>query len=210
MAEYKKPTEFMNLTKEELAYKLALMHSFVSEIDSESYLPRFERKYADWWEENKPKPEEPKPEEPKTPVSLKPEEFTEDKMHEIYANCAYLWVKDNHDRDQRSYDLELMFDNIDEGCIDYRKNADYCPCNKTVEEYVAEHYEGKMTVDDFLDKWLAIIRSKKVGNHDGDSLIDFCLDMQDSSEVYQYLGCRDADKYTDEDIREFFRRCWYK
>lgn len=57
MADYKKPTEFMDLTKEELAYKLALMQSFVSEIDSESYLPRFERKYADWWAENKQKPE---------------------------------------------------------------------------------------------------------------------------------------------------------
>lgn len=205
MADYKKPTEFMNLTKEELAYKLALMQSFVSEIDSESYLPRFERKYADWWEANKPKPEE-----PKKPVSLKPEEFTEEKMHEIYCDCAYLWEKDNHDRDQRSYDLELLFDNIDEGVIDYRKNADYCPCNKTVEEYVTEHYEGKMTVDEFLDKWLAIIRSTTVGKFDGYKLIDLCLDMQDSRVVYQYLGCRNADKYTDEDIREFFRRCWYE
>ena len=48
----KKPTEFMDLTKEELAYKLALMQSFVSEIDAESYLPRFERKYADWLANN--------------------------------------------------------------------------------------------------------------------------------------------------------------
>ena len=34
MAEYKKPPDLMNLTKEELAYKLAVMQSFVAEIDS--------------------------------------------------------------------------------------------------------------------------------------------------------------------------------
>lgn len=49
MAEYKNPTDLMGLTKDELAYKLALMQSFVAEIDAESYLPRFERKYSDWW-----------------------------------------------------------------------------------------------------------------------------------------------------------------
>ena len=200
---YVNPGKFGSMTKDELAYKLAMLYSFIEEIDAESYLPRFEKKYEEWYKGVKGNAVK------ETPVSMKPEEFTEEKMAEMFGKLGYLWERDNHDRDLERHDLDLMFDNIDEGGIDYKKNADYCPCNKTVEEYVAEHYEGKLTVDEFLDKWLAIIRSTTIGQFDGSKLMDKCLDMQDSRSVYFYLGCRDADKYTDDDIREFFRRCWY-
>lgn len=200
---YMDPSKLKSMTKDELAYKLAMLYSFIEEIDAESYLPRFEKKYEEWYKGVK------KTATKETPVSMKPEEFTEEKMAEMFDKLGYLWEMDNHDRDRERYDLDLMFDNIDEGGIDYKKNADYCPCNKTVEEYVSARYEGKLTVDDFLDKWLAIIRSKTIGQFDGSKLVEKCLDMQDSQSVYSYLGCRDADKYTDDDIREFFRRCWY-
>lgn len=203
---YCHPSKFKDMSPEQLAYKLAMMYSFVAEVDADGYLPRFERKYEDWYKEQQQKAESEKPK----PVSLKPEEFTEEKMRDLWNACRYFYEKDNHDRDRCDYDLELLFDNIEEASIDFKKDSSYIPCNLTVDEYVAEQYKGELTVEEFLDKWLAIIRSKTVGKFNGYELIDKCLDMQDSSQVGCYLGTIWAASYTDDDIREFFRRCWYK
>ena len=204
--EYKKPSEFKKLTKEQLAYKLAEAYSFIAEIDSEQYLPRFQRKYADWFSSTNTDTANDKKEPPKK-ASLKPEEFTEAKMNDLWNACRYWYEKDDYDHTKRDYDLDTLFDNIEEAEIDYKKPS--TGYYQTVDEYVADRYKGKMTVDQFLDKWLAIIRSKTVGQFDGNKLIQKCLDMQDNRDVGCYLGAYWADKYTDDDIREFFRRCWY-
>lgn len=115
----------------------------------------------------------------------------------LHNELSFEWLEDCYDRSSRTYDLELFFDNIDEACIKSKPVNGYM----NFEDYLKAR---KWSEKEFFDKWISIIRETK----EGERYIDKVLDYQNDS-IGKWIGFRRAEKYTDEEIKEFFRSCWY-
>ena len=115
----------------------------------------------------------------------------------LYNGLSYEYAADNYDRDIRTYDLELFFDNLDGVCIEDEQQPGYMNFKDYLEV-------NELTEKKFFDKWLNIIRETKKGQ----KYINKVLDYQNNN-VGEYIGFERAKKYTDEEIKEFFRNCWY-
>ena len=115
----------------------------------------------------------------------------------LYNGLSYEWIKDNYDRTWCSYDLELFFDNLDGVCIKDKQQPSYMNFKDYLEV-------NELTEKKFFDKWLSIIRETKKGQ----KYINKVLDYQNDS-VAEYVGFESAKQYTDDEIKEFFRNCWY-
>lgn len=115
----------------------------------------------------------------------------------LYNGLSYEWLEDNYDRSLRTYDLELFFDNLDGVSIE----DEWSPGYMNFKDYLEVN---ELTEKKFFDKWLSIIRETKKGQ----KYINEVLDYQDGS-VGEYIGFESAKKYTDDEIKEFFRNCWY-
>ena len=115
----------------------------------------------------------------------------------LYNGLSYEWIEDNYDRTWCSYDLELFFYNLDGVCIKDKQQPGYMNFKDYLE--VNELTEKKL-----FDKWLSIIRETKKGQ----KYINKVLDYQNDS-VAEYVGFESAKQYTDDEIKEFFRNCWY-
>ena len=111
--------------------------------------------------------------------------------------CAE-WYEDNYDRSLTYYDLDLFFDNLDGTSISDKKDEQH---NINFKDYLQVY---DLTEKKFFDKWLGIIRETKKGNE----YIDKVIDYQNDS-IGSWIGFKRAKKYTDEEIKEFFRNCWY-
>lgn len=115
----------------------------------------------------------------------------------LYNGLIYEWIEDNYDGTWCSYDLELFFYNLDGVCIEDKQQPGYMNFKDYLE--VNELTEKKL-----FDKWLSIIRETKKGQ----KYINKVLDYQNDS-VAEYVGFESAKQYTDDEIKEFFRNCWY-
>lgn len=115
----------------------------------------------------------------------------------LHNGLSYEWLEDNYDRDHRTYDLELFFDNLDGVCIEDEQKSNYM----NFKDYLIAN---NLTEKKFFDKWLNIIRETKAG----DVYINKVLDYQNNS-IGKCIGFEKAKKYTDDEIKEFFRNCWY-
>ena len=115
----------------------------------------------------------------------------------LYNGLSYEWLEDNYDRDHRTYDLELFFDNLDGVCIEDEQQPGYMNFKDYLEV-------NELTENKFFDKWLSIIRETK----EGQKYINKVLDYQ-NNDAGEYVGFKQAKKYTDDEIKEFFRNCWY-
>ena len=115
----------------------------------------------------------------------------------LYNGLSYEWIEDNYDRTWCSYDLELFFDNLDGVCIADKQQPGYMNFKDYLEV-------NELTEKKFFDKWLSIIRETKKGQ----KYINKVLDYQNGS-VAEYVGFESAKQYTDDEIKEFFRNCWY-
>ena len=115
----------------------------------------------------------------------------------LYNGLSYEWIEDNYDRTWCSYDLELFFDNLDGVCIKDKQQPGYMNFKDYLEV-------NELTEKKFFDKWLSIIRETKKGQ----KYINKVLDYQNDS-VAEYVGFESAKQYTDDEIKEFFRNCWY-
>ena len=115
----------------------------------------------------------------------------------LYNGLSYEWIEDNYDRTWCSYDLELFFDNLDGVCINDKQQ----PGDMNFKDYLEVN---ELTEKKFFDKWLSIIRETKKGQ----KYINKVLDYQNGS-VAEYVGFESAKQYTDDEIKEFFRNCWY-
>ena len=115
----------------------------------------------------------------------------------LYNGLSYEWIEDNYDRTWCSYDLELFFDNLDGVCIADEQQPGYMNFKDYLEV-------NELTEKKFFDKWLSIIRETKKGQ----KYINKVLDYQNGS-VAEYVGFESAKQYTDDEIKEFFRNCWY-
>ena len=112
----------------------------------------------------------------------------------LYNGLSYEWIEDNYDRTWCSYDLELFFYNLDGVCIKDKQQPGYM----NFKDYL------ELTEKKFFDKWLSIFRETKKGQ----KYINKVLDYQNDS-VAEYVGFESAKQYTDDEIKEFFRNCWY-
>lgn len=115
----------------------------------------------------------------------------------LYNGLSYEWIEDNYDRTWCSYDLELFFDNLDGVCIKDKQQPGYMNFKDYLEV-------NELTEKKFFDKWLSIIMETKKGQ----KYINKVLDYQNDS-VAEYVGFESAKQYTDDEIKEFFRNCWY-
>ena len=115
----------------------------------------------------------------------------------LYNGLSYEWIEDNYDRTWCSYDLELFFYNLDGVCIKDKQQPGYMNFKDYLEV-------NELTEKKFFDKWLSIIRETKKGQ----KYINKVLDYQNDS-VAEYVGFESAKQYTDDEIKEFFRNCWY-
>ena len=115
----------------------------------------------------------------------------------LHNGLSYEWLEDNYDRGHRTYDLELFFDNLDGVCIEDEQKSGYM----NFKDYLIAN---NLTEKKFFDKWLNIIRETKAG----DVYINKVLDYQNNS-IGECIGFEKAKKYTDDEIKEFFRNCWY-
>ena len=115
----------------------------------------------------------------------------------LYNGLSYEWIEDNYDRTWCSYDLELFFDNLDGVCIADKQQPGYMNFKDYLEV-------NELTEKKFFDKWLSIIMETKKGQKN----INKVLDYQNDS-VAEYVGFESAKQYTDDEIKEFFRNCWY-
>lgn len=115
----------------------------------------------------------------------------------LYNGLSYEWLEDNYNRSRRSYDLKLFFDNLDGVCIE----DEWSPGYMNFKDYLEVN---ELTEKKFFNKWLGIIRETK----EGQKYINKVLDYQ-NNDVGEYIGFESAKKYTDDEIKEFFRNCWY-
>lgn len=115
----------------------------------------------------------------------------------LYNGLSYEWLEDNYNRSRRTYDLELFFDNLDGVSIE----DEWSPGYMNFKDYLEVN---ELTEKKFFDKWLGIIRETKKGQ----KYINEVLDYQ-NDEAGEYIGFERAKKYTDDEIKEFFRNCWY-
>ena len=115
----------------------------------------------------------------------------------LYNGLSYEWIEDNYDGTCCSYDLELFFYNLDSVCIKDEQQPGYMNFKDYLEV-------NELTEKKFFDKWLSIIRETKKGQ----KYINKVLDYQNGS-VAEYVGFESAKQYTDDEIKEFFRNCWY-
>lgn len=115
----------------------------------------------------------------------------------LYNGLSYEWIEDNYDRTWCSYDLELFFYNLDGVCIEDKQQPGYMNFKDYLEV-------NELTEKKFFDKWLSIIMETKKGQ----KYINKVLDYQNDS-VAEYVGFESAKQYTDDEIKEFFRNCWY-
>lgn len=115
----------------------------------------------------------------------------------LYNGLSYEWIEDNYDRTWCSYDLELFFYNLDGVCIKDKQQPGYMNFKDYLEV-------NELTEKKFFDKWLSIIMETKKGQ----KYINKVLDYQNDS-VAEYVGFESAKQYTDDEIKEFFRNCWY-
>lgn len=115
----------------------------------------------------------------------------------LYNGLNYEWIEDNYEGTWRSYDLELFFYNLDGVCIKDKQQPGYMNFKDYLEV-------NELTEKKFFDKWLSIIRETKKGQ----KYINKVLDYQNGS-VAEYVGFESAKQYTDDEIKEFFRNCWY-
>ena len=109
----------------------------------------------------------------------------------LYNGLSYEYAADNYDRDIRTYDLELFFDNLDGVSIE----DEWSPGYMNFKDYLEVN---ELTEEKFFDKWLNIIRETK----EGQKYINEVLDYQ-NNDVGEYIGFERAKKYTDEEIKEF-------
>lgn len=115
----------------------------------------------------------------------------------LYNGLSYEYAANTYDRDIRTYDLELFFDNLDGVCIEDEQHPGYMNFKDYLEV-------NELTEKKFFNKWLGIIRETK----EGQKYINKVLDYQ-NNDVGEYIGFERAKKYTDDEIKEFFRNCWY-
>lgn len=131
--------------------------------------------------------------------------MTEEKRSEMLNNTLSAeWQEDNFDRSWRTYDLELFLDNLQEVCISEEEGG-YPGCHLTFAQMLEKI---KMTEEDFLNKWIAILREKKIGEWDGIALVNEVIDRQ-NDDIGRWHGFTRAKNYTDDELKEFFRECWY-
>ena len=123
--------------------------------------------------------------------------MTEEQISEMLHNeLSAEWLEDSYDRSHRTYDFELFFDNIDEACIEAKQKNGYM----TFDDYLKDR---KWTEQEFFDKWLNIIRETK----EGEPFVDKVLDYQ-QAHIGKWIGFERAKKYTNDELKEFFRHCW--
>lgn len=117
----------------------------------------------------------------------------------LHNGLIYEWIEDNYDRTWCSYDLELFFYNLDGVCIKDKQQPGYMNFKDYLEV-------NELTEKKFFDKWLSIIRETKKGQKYINKVLDY---HYQNDSVAEYVGFESAKQYTDDEIKEFFRNCWY-